>query len=285
MDRTKLTKKITCTLLFFTMINALLSAQKLTIDYYGINSEELDSNIAKMTSDLYYTQLTELRNFSVNDKRDSTAQISKESFSDDTISFYALITQDSVSGKWIITYNVIDKENNSEYSESKKYDSYYKILMEPKNELQESLKKLFEKTENNNPSGTSSSVASTTKASTDELSGTWEGEDCIDKIVIMRGGRGFVIFNNGASMNISINITNTGSGTTIKIEQKSRSNASFFPELSRQIAMKEAVNADPITWILELKDENTMSGKKNTLFESGDKVSKGSVDVTWKRKL
>ncbi len=239
-----------------------------------------------MTSDLYYTQLSELNNFSVNDKRTSDSVISRSNFSKDAISFYASVSQDEVSGKWLITYNVIDGNDNSEYSDTKKFDSYYKILMEPKTELQTSLKKLFEKfSAGTSVSKNNSSTPVTKGTSTDELSGTWEGEDSIDKIVIMRGGRGFIIFNNGASMNISVNIINSSSGAKVKIEQKSRSNASFFPELSRQVAMKEAINADPITWELSLTDENTLHGIKNTLFESNANVKKGSVDVTWKRKL
>lgn len=255
------------------------------IDYYGIASEQLDSNIAKMTSDLYYTQLSEIQNFSINDKRNSEASISKDKFSDGSISFYATVSQDEISGKWIIIYNVVDKINHSEYSDTKKFDSYYKILMESKTDLQASLKKLFEKSLATTNTSKSASLPSSSKTSTDELSGTWEGEDSIDKIVIMRGGRGFVIFNNGASMNISVDIISGSSGTKIKIEQKSRSNASFFPELSRQVAMQQAVNAEPITWELSLTDENTLSGIKNTLFESGSNVKKGSVSVTWKRKL
>ncbi|MCR4953699.1 MAG: hypothetical protein K6A43_06435 [Treponema sp.] len=285
MRNIKFCKHTLCIFLFFIICNFAFG-QKTSIDYYGINSDQLDSNIAKMTSDLYYTQLSELNNFSVNDKRTSDSVISRSNFSKDAISFYASVSQDEVSGKWLITYNVIDGNDNSEYSDTKKFDSYYKILMEPKTELQTSLKKLFEKfSAGTSVSKNNSSTPVTKGTSTDELSGTWEGEDSIDKIVIMRGGRGFIIFNNGASMNISVNIINSSSGAKVKIEQKSRSNASFFPELSRQVAMKEAINADPITWELSLTDENTLHGIKNTLFESNANVKKGSVDVTWKRKL
>ncbi|MCR4734741.1 MAG: hypothetical protein K5829_07060 [Treponema sp.] len=286
MLKKRINKLAISTLLFFTISNFLFG-QKLVIDYYGITSTQLDANIAKMTSDLYFTQLSEIQNFSVNDKRSDEANFSKDNFADDTISFYVMVTQDEVSSKWIITYNIVNKLLKTEYSESKKFDSFYKILMEPKNDLQSSLKKLFNHTDETNTTNTKSLVLSSPSKSisTDELSGTWEGEDFIDKIVIMRGGRGFVIFNNGASMNISVNIIDNKAGLKVKIVQKSRSNASFFPELSRQVAIKEAINADPITWELSLTDENTLSGIKNTLFETDNNVSKKSINVTWKRKI
>jgi hypothetical protein len=120
--------------------------------------------------------------------------------------------------------------------------------------------------------------------STEFLSGTWGGEDNIDKIVIMRGGRGFVIFKNGASMNITVELANTGSGQNIIITQNGKANASFFTEIPRELALKEAVNAQPIKWVLEMNDEDTLSGIKNTLILSDGTAQNGSLAVTWKRK-
>ena len=119
--------------------------------------------------------------------------------------------------------------------------------------------------------------------STEFLSGTWYGENNIDKIVIMRGGRGFVIFNNGASMNISVELSNA-SKKTIKIKQNGRSNASFYPDLPRQVALKVAVNANPIEWNFELLDDNTLKGKKSTLISANEDAIPGIIDVTWHRR-
>ena len=40
-----------------------------------------------------------------------------------------------------------------------------------------------------------------TEATLETLAGTWTGEALVDKVIILRGGNGFVIFKNGASMN------------------------------------------------------------------------------------
>lgn len=275
-------------LLFFSIMS--ISAQSYSIDYYGIVSTEIDANMSKMTSDLYYTQLSEINNFSVADKRSAPSLNERPDasvFSDDRLSFFTYITKDNDSDKWITTYYVVDKSRNEEHSKKKIYDSFYKILMEPKDVLKNTIKQLIE---NDN---SSSSIASSTQkpsetrgsslASTEELSGTWGGEDNINKIVIMRGGRGFVIFNNGASMNITVELSGSDGNKQVVITQKANSNASFFPELNRTVALSAAVSAKPIKWTLALTDTNTLKGTKNTLLPDGDSYKEGSINVTWTR--
>ena len=265
-----------------------LSAQKYTIDYYGIVASGVDDNMSKMTSDLYYTQLSEINNYVINDKRvgikmSDVPQISD--FDDKNLSFYAVISKKENSSKWISTINIYDNSKKATMSESKEYDSFYKILMEPKASLQETISSLLSGKGNTVSSAKTQQSSSSSKLqSTEFLSGTWGGEDTIDKIVIMRGGRGFVIFKNGSSMNITVEIKSNGQSQSIIITQNGKSNASFFPELPRDIALKEAVNADPIKWTLNLDDDNTLSGTKTTLILSDGVAQAGTMTVTWKRK-
>lgn len=259
------------------------------IDYFGVISSEIDENMYKMTSDLYYTQLCEIQNFSVTDKR-TDAELQNEpsiqSISKDSLGFYAFIEKKVGTGKWISTLIVINQSNGSKKTQKKEYDSYYKILMEPKTVLQDSIKTLI----GTNPpeiadASTDPPASSTSDASsaTELLSGTWTGEEIIDKIVIMRGGRGFVIFKNGASMNIAINFEDN-SNNQIVITQNARANASFYPDIPRQLALREAINAEPIKWIFTLIDNNTLSGTKSTLITDGENVTPGTIQVTWNRK-
>ena len=128
--------------------------------------------------------------------------------------------------------------------------------MESKVTLKETIKQLIES--NNSVSLNSSNTETVSFSSenndntisTENLSGTWSGEENIDKIVILRGGRGFVIFKNGASMNITVE----NKDNQIVITQKGRSNASFYPELERNTALNAALSADPIEWILKFTD-------------------------------
>ncbi len=241
-----------------------------------------------MTSDLYFTQLSEINNFSVSDKR-TTPNLSERpdtsEFAEGKLSFFTLITKDTNADKWITTYYVVDKTKNEEHSKRKIYDSFYKLLMEPKDVLKDTIKQLIEN--DNAATGISTSIqeSGTPKsakiASTEELSGTWSGEDSINKIVIMRGGRGFVIFNNGASMNITVELSGSESNRTVTVIQKGNSNASFYPDLKRTAALSAAVSAAPIKWTFTLTDTNTLKGIKNTLLPDGDDYKEGTIPVVW----
>lgn len=267
--------------LFFSLQSAI--CQPYNIDYYGIVSSEIDDNMAKMLSDLYYTQFQEISSFNVTDKRtqDCLKTIpSNDSIDSSNFSFYSIITKENA--KWIS--NLTIKNKNINHSVKKEFDSFYKILMEPKDILQASLKDLvLQKTVVSTEEQTEQPTINLPQISTEFLSGTWYGENNIDKIVIMRGGRGFVIFNNGASMNISVELSNA-SKKAIKIKQNGRSNASFYPDLPRQVALKVAVNANPIEWNFELLDDNTLKGKKSTLISANEDAIPGIIDVTWHRR-
>lgn len=267
--------------LFFSLQSAI--CQPYNIDYYGIVSSEIDDNMAKMLSDLYYTQFQEISSFEVTDKRtqDCLKTIpSNDSINSSNFSFYSIITKENA--KWIS--NLTIKNKNLNHSVKKEFDSFYKILMEPKDILQASLKDLvLQKTVTSSEEESEQPTINLPQISTEFLSGTWYGENNIDKIVIMRGGRGFVIFNNGASMNISVELSNA-SKKTIKIKQNGRSNASFYPDLPRQVALKVAVNANPIEWNFELLDDNTLKGKKSTLISANEDAIPGIIDVTWHRR-
>lgn len=263
----------------------MISAQNYKIDYYGIVCDSIDSNMAKMTSDLYYTQLCEIPSFEIADKRENPnlEQIPDTSiFSDTRLSFYTEIKKNSDDTTWCTTIVVYDKLSMTQYSKSKNYDSFYKILVESKQNLQETIKSLIQKYDISEDSNESESIdfpVSKIQISSESLSGNWAGEDFIDKIMIMRGGRGFIIFNNGAAMNISISITDT----SIEIKQSGKSNASFFPELPRNLALTAALSAEPIVWKLESTDSNTLVGKRYTLLPDNDSYRSGSVDVVWKK--
>ena len=289
-DKKDFFKKSTAISIILILFSLPMFSQSYNIDYYGIVSTEIDANMSKMTSDLYYTQLSEINNFSISDKRTSPSLAERpdtDSFSSSSLSFFTLINKDTNSDKWITTYFVVDKARNEEHSKKKIYDSFYKILMEPKDVLKNTIKQLIE----NDTSATTitasaqeqTSSANSAITSTEELSGTWSGEENINKIVIMRGGRGFVIFNNGASMNITVELSDSGNSKTVLVKQKGNSNASFYPDLKRTAALTAAVSAAPIKWTLNLTDSNTLKGIKDTLLPDGDNYKEGSVNVIWTR--
>jgi len=261
----------------FISLTTLFAADLYNIDYYGVFSEDLDESMVVMTSDLYWSQLTGIQNFEVEDQRKTAFDINDAStLSKYNYSFYSVVRKKENSSKWEATFNLVSNSLNTKFSATKDYDSYYKILMDTKTSLQETLLSLLDA----NGSSAASPVppvAAKTTVSTEELAGTWGGEENVNKIVIMRGGRGFVIFKNGASMNISVEIN----GSTVTVSQSGKANASFFPEIPRNIAMNLALTAEPITWQLTLNADDTLSGKKKTLVPTEDGAKEGYVEVSW----
>lgn len=267
------------TIILFLAVFAL-SAE--TVDFFATASSSKDSNMIKMTTDLFFAQFQAVDGYSVNDRRNENYNPSEETRN---ISFYAEIQEDT-DGGWLCTLNAIKADGKQNVSSTKKYDTYYKILLDAKPSLENLLKNLSgniqlpssQETQNQENREQQTSYANSIEA----IAGTWTGEPLIEKILILRGGRGFVIFKNGASMNISITVQ----GNSIKIRQNGKPNASFFPEIPRQEALKNAATAAPVEWNMTLSG-NTLSGKKTTLVEnknSPEGISQGEIEVSWTKR-
>lgn len=257
-----------------------------TVDFFATKSSSTDTNMITMTTDLFYTQLLAIDGYSVEDKRNISFEEGVTISAN--IIFYSEI-EESGDGNWICTLNAINQNSDKHANITKTYSSYYKILLDAK----ASIENLFASLEAGGNIRNSakpaeketqvSSAASETKANVEELAGTWTGEKLIDKVVILRGGKGFVIFKNGATMNISVSTD----GTTIVITQTAKPNASFFPELPRELALKNAMGSEPVVWTLKLRDSKTLFGSKTTLIaddSSANGVKEGTFSVEWTKK-
>lgn len=252
------------------------------VEFYAVESTTVDIGKVSMTQDLLYTQLMSFSGVNVIDKRNTKYNGTTSSASQDVIVLYVII--DEKGTEWICTVNAEQPALHNKTSISNTYNSYYKVLTEAKNSLRQILSDMSgTSTDGTNSVSTTSAVATTTMEPTlDLLSGTWSGEPSINKIVLLRGGRGFVIFNNGASMNIAVDI-NDG---LVTCTQTGKPNASFFPELPREVALVAALNAEPIKWTLTLLDAKTLSGTKESLRvasknEMTSTVEQAVTSVTW----
>lgn len=268
----------------------------LYIDYYGVVSQSSETNILKMAQDIFYTQLNSIENVSVDDKRKdagTTLQATPDFSTTATphIAFYAEIAEEIIdtAKEWQCTFIAFQAESQQTYTKTEKYSSYYKILANAKPAIEAVLEKLSA----TNASETQFAIpapAATSGIKTEALAGTWTGESDIDKIILLRGGKGFVIFKNGASMNIKVTITNSDSAgniTDLKIVQDAKPNASFFPALPRNVALENAASAAPITWTFHVTDSKTLSGTKTTLVASSESPTgaiSGTQEVTWEKK-
>ncbi|NLM01229.1 MAG: hypothetical protein GX220_07240 [Treponema sp.] len=273
---------------FFIFSHNLIFAQsdsvvkiKPILAFYGAVSSSSDNITIKMTEDLYFSQISARQDFQIIDKRNEKYNaINVDNYKNsESISFYPEINEKNDG--WECTLVAINHKIGKSFSETNRYESYYKILMDAKVTINDLLAKAYV-SENFDSSSTQigSIATSVPEISLEQLSGTWKGEDFIEKILILRGGRGFVIFKNGASMNISLSIEKN----TVIVKQTSKTNASYFPELPRNVALSAAPTAAPIEWQLKIIDTNTLSGEKSTLKLSSSDSAEGAIlPVKWIR--
>lgn len=275
-------------LIFLSSAFLIHAESNIALDFYGIASKDAEKNMLSMTENLYFTQLKEM-NISVTDKRTNTFSdlyFESPSFifqekSTESQAFYAVIKK-LPDSKWECKIFLSNPSTNETKTSTKIYDSYYKIMMESKPVLNDIFSDLI--------SGTSApkkaETTSSSEFSLEMLSGTWTGESSLSKIVILRGGRGFVIFKNGASMNINAKILNDQDNKKyIVIQQTGNNNASYFPELDRKVALDLALNAEPITWTLYPDGNGNLTGTKNSFLQKNNEIIWGSSKVFWKKSL
>lgn len=282
-------------LTFFLLFSLAASADGVLVDYYGVVSASSDTNMLKMAQDVFFTQLKSIDGVTVDDKRPDISKASSAipSFMNTNagIYFYAEITDtknESGQTVWNCRFNAVTASDGITHSTSENYESYYKILVGAKNAIEKVLSDL--KAPAPEFAGANKSNLATdfkTGVDIESLAGTWSGEPFADKIIILRGGRGFVIFKNGATMNIKISVKKAvvdGKSTNLEITQVGKSNASFFPELPREQALECAAQAKPITWNFSLTSADTLEGIKNTVIPTNNGVEQGTLNSSWTRK-
>ncbi len=288
---------IICYLICFLVFLPELTSQELNIDYYGVVSQATDVSMLKMAQDMIFTQLKTIDRLSVDDKRPDNSQIIND-IPDINLSqahhiaFYTKIDKVTESDvMWQCTFIAQQKSSEQSWTKAYTFESYYKILVNSKSILEDLFSeiktsdKAYEKTFASTPSSQSSSLANL-----ENLAGNWEGESFADKIIILRGGRGFIVLKNGATMNIRISVKNTNSSgniTEISIKQTGAVNASFFPDIPRESALKYAADAQPIEWIFTINSDMSLAGVKNTLVFDGknpDSIQQGKIDTVWYKK-
>ncbi len=271
------------------------AAEDFLIDYYGVVSSSSDTNMLKMAQDVFLTQLRSIDGVKVDDKRPdnsrASAIIPEFAQTNAKVFFYAEISDkksDSGQTIWNCRFNAVTQEDGITHSATENYESYYKILVGAKGAIEKVLQDLKSPPPEFH-SADKANIAADFKTGIDieSLAGTWGGEPYADKIIILRGGRGFVIFKNGATMNIKISVKNAsidGKTTNLEIAQVGKSNASFFPELPREQALACAATASPITWNFSLTSADTLEGVKNTVIQTNDGTEKGTLSSTWSRR-
>lgn len=292
----RLTKRFAAIILSMLPGIAGAAPKQVSVDYYGVVSKSSDLNMLKMAQDIFLSQMKTIDYIAVEDRRPSTSGASLSvpiiAGSGAKIAFYTEI-EEGVSNStkvWNCKFNAIDTELNITHTKTESFDSYYKILASARLCIESVLsdfKQQDDAEQDKIPSPPREPKIFEGNIDIESLAGTWFGEPYTDKIIVLRGGRGFIIYKNGATMNIKITAKGKGADGEQELEvvQVGKSNASFFPELPRQVALNIASSAHPIVWTFRITD-GELHGTKKTLLPAKNEngASEGTTETVWKKR-
>lgn len=93
----------------------------------------------------------------------------------------------------------------------------------------------------------------------DSLAGSWKGEPGLDRVMILRGGRGMAVFSSGVSISLDLKIENG----YLLVTQKGSLQPRQFLNLPDGIAQQAVQQIDPPQWrFLVSTDKKILSGTK-----------------------
>lgn len=103
--------------------------------------------------------------------------------------------------------------------------------------------------------------------SIDSLAGSWEGESGVERIMLLRGGRGVAVLSSGVSISLEVVVSNGD----LVVRQKGNANPRQFDDLPDPVARQAANVAPPLEWrFLISRDQKTLSGTKKTVVIKND---------------
>ena len=93
----------------------------------------------------------------------------------------------------------------------------------------------------------------------DSLAGSWKGEKGLDRVMILRGGRGMAVFSSGVSVSLDFKIDNE----YLLVTQKGNLQPRQFLNLPDEIARQAVQQTNPPQWrFLVSPDKKILSGTK-----------------------
>lgn len=291
-------RRYVCTLVIILVPQIVLVAQELpTVAAYSLSSNDVGDNISKTVNDLVFSFVKELRNYRVVDMRaEALPRDLRVPDGTDYIFYGNLVSQNDgiklelvlKGGPYAVTRLI-----------SRVYDNSNRILLESRMLVRDLFDTSLVLPEPTQPSMPESAPAGETVpksspetaeslepvSNIDALAGSWHGEEGIEKVMILRGGRGVAVLSSGVSISLELLL----SEGELVVRQKGANNPRQFSNLSDPVA-RQAVNvAPPLEWRFKLSaDQQTLSGTKKTVIIKNDGKNILSMDnqilkVSWHR--
>ena len=284
-------KFIIISISFFSM-SVALQASTVRVAFLRLGGDGVSNQLEKAINEVVISFTNEIKGYIIEDTGQSNEENIKITDGIDYILTGQLFSIDQGIRLELILKN---KQRKVVRSVSKDYESSNKILLESRLLIKE----LFEGQDivniNENKNVESKENIEKTQldisdfkpiSNLDSLAGAWYGEDGeVEKIMIMRGGRGVAIWVSGISLLLDLKLEN---GSLI-VTQKGLPQPRQFVNLPDNIALMAAKATKPIVWQLNInKDLKILYGLKKTStikYNNSEiiSISEVSVPVKWYR--
>ena len=225
---------------------------------YQLQAPAISEQTAQTVDNLVFSFIKELKGYAIFDLRNQSVPADFPNDSAiDYIFFGAL--EDVPEG---IKLELILKGRKDQVTRiiSKVYDNINKILLDSRllvfnlfdfSVPLEQLARSLPQTEQNTEFGYIETV--------DSLAGSWKGEPGLDRVMILRGGRGMAVFSSGVSVSLDLKIENG----YLLVTQKGNLQPRQFLNLPDEIARQAVQKTNPPQWrFLVSSDKKILSGTK-----------------------
>ena len=225
---------------------------------YQLQAPTMNEQIAQTVDNLVFSFIKELKTYTIFDLRNESAPVDfPKNPAIEYIFFGAL--EEVPEG---IKLELILKGRKDQFTRiiSKVYDNINKILLDSRllvfnlfdfSVPLEQLARSLPQTEQNTEFGYIDTV--------DSLAGSWKGEPGLDRVMILRGGRGMAVFSSGVSVSLDLKIENG----YLLVTQKGNLQPRQFLNLPDEIARQAVQKTNPPQWrFLVSSDKKILSGTK-----------------------
>ena len=225
---------------------------------YQLQAPAISEQTAQTVDNLVFSFIKELKAYTIFDLRNQS--VPADFPNDPTIDYIFFGALEDVPEG--IKLELILKGRKDQVTRiiSKVYDNISKILLDSRllvfnlfdfSVPLEQLARSLPQTEQNTEFGYIETV--------DSLAGSWKGEPGLDRVMILRGGRGMAVFSSGVSVSLDLKIDNG----YLLVTQKGSLQPRQFLNLPDEIARQAVQKTNPPQWrFLVSPDKKILSGTK-----------------------
>ena len=251
------TKLYIALLLLLISLPSVLSALP-GVAVYQLQASPMTEQTAQTVDNLVFSFIKELKTYTIFDLRSQS--VPADFPNDPAIDYIFFGALEEVPEG--IKLELILKGRKDQFTRiiSKVYDNINKILLDSRllvfnlfdfSVPLEQLARSLPQTEQNTEFGYIETV--------DSLAGSWKGEQGLDRVMILRGGRGMAVFSSGVSVSLDLKIDNG----YLLVTQKGSLQPRQFLNLPDEIARQAVQKTNPPQWrFLVSPDKKILSGTK-----------------------